>query len=251
MRISRTENRILMSRARESLRGLWGLGVGVTAFFLVVMVLFQFVVPAGGLIFLFLQGVLYFGVYGLFLAVARGHEVAFKDVFHGFRRYGTVLGMSMLLGLLLIGWMWMLMTPALIVLLQYYDFLTLRADLMSGMYTGLWMALLTFFAWTALLIVPTTAVLMTYSLAYIVLADRPDLGATGSIKEAWRLTRGNKWKFFCLQMRLLGWSLLTLLTLGIGYLWLMPYAFVSMAHFYLDAKGETLDGALISDAVLA
>jgi len=51
---------------------------------------------------------------------------------------------------------------------------------------------------------------------------------------------GYKWKYFCLGLRLLGWALLCVLTLGIGFLWLIPYAQVSVAKFYDDVKANPL-----------
>jgi uncharacterized membrane protein len=49
---------------------------------------------------------------------------------------------------------------------------------------------------------------------------------------------GNKWKYFCLCCRFIGWALLCILTLGIGFLWLFPYIYVSMAKFYDDVKAQ-------------
>jgi uncharacterized membrane protein len=47
---------------------------------------------------------------------------------------------------------------------------------------------------------------------------------------------GYKWKYFCLGLRFIGWALLCVLTLGIGFLWLSPYIQVSYAKFYEDLK---------------
>jgi uncharacterized membrane protein len=43
---------------------------------------------------------------------------------------------------------------------------------------------------------------------------------------------GYKWKFFVLQVSFIGWILLSLLSLGIGFLWLAPYITTSNAAFY-------------------
>lgn len=50
------------------------------------------------------------------------------------------------------------------------------------------------------------------------------------------MMKGNKWKLFCLGWRFFGWMLLCMLTLGIGFLWLVPYIKVSFAQFYDDIK---------------
>ena len=51
---------------------------------------------------------------------------------------------------------------------------------------------------------------------------------------------GYKWKYFCLGLRIFGLALLCILTLGIGFLWLFPYAHVSIAKFYDDIKEKQI-----------
>jgi uncharacterized membrane protein len=47
---------------------------------------------------------------------------------------------------------------------------------------------------------------------------------------------GNKWKYFCLICRFIGWFLLGVVTLGVGFLWIMPYMMASLSRFYLDIR---------------
>jgi hypothetical protein len=47
-------------------------------------------------------------------------------------------------------------------------------------------------------------------------------------------------KFFTLCLRFLGLSILCILTLGIGFLWLIPYWHVTAAKFYEDVAMEKL-----------
>lgn len=71
-----------------------------------------------------------------------------------------------------------------------------------------------------------------------ILADRPDLAYNEAIEESMRLMQGNKWRLFVLDLSFLGWALLCILTLGIGYLFLAPYMEVAHAHFYADLKAD-------------
>ncbi len=48
-------------------------------------------------------------------------------------------------------------------------------------------------------------------------------------------------KYFTLSLRILGLGLLCILTLGIGFFFLMPYAEVLYAAFYSDLKGDVLE----------
>ncbi|MGL5348713.1 MAG: DUF975 family protein [Peptostreptococcaceae bacterium] len=48
-----------------------------------------------------------------------------------------------------------------------------------------------------------------------------------------KMMKGYKWKFFVLYLSFIGWALLCVLTLGIGYLWLSPYISLTYANFYI------------------
>ena len=37
---------------------------------------------------------------------------------------------------------------------------------------------------------------------------------------------------------MVGWALLSILTLGLGFLWLIPYVYTTRAAFYESLKGE-------------
>lgn len=88
--------------------------------------------------------------------------------------------------------------------------------------------------WSLLLIVPGIIAALAYSQTMYLLADDPQLGGLDAMRKSKEMMRGYKWKLFCLGLRFLGWQLLCLLTLGIGYLWLAPYIYGANARFYDD-----------------
>jgi uncharacterized membrane protein len=94
--------------------------------------------------------------------------------------------------------------------------------------------------WMLLLIVPGIIAGLSYSLAYFIIADNNSIGPLEAITKSKEMMRGNKWKFFCLGLRFLGWALLCILTVGIGFLWLSPYMMVSFAKFYDDIKMQEM-----------
>ena len=53
-----------------------------------------------------------------------------------------------------------------------------------------------------------------------------------------QMMKGNKWRLFCLQLSFIGWAILCVLTLGIGYLWLNPYMNAAIAAFYDEVSRE-------------
>jgi uncharacterized membrane protein len=52
------------------------------------------------------------------------------------------------------------------------------------------------------------------------------------------LTKGYKGRLFGLYLSFIGWAILCIFTLGIGYLWLVPYIKVAEANFYEGLKAE-------------
>ena len=94
--------------------------------------------------------------------------------------------------------------------------------------------------WTLLLIIPGIIAAMSYSMTVYIIADDNSIGAMDAIDKSKKMMDGYKWKLFRLGLRFLGWSLLCILTLGIGFLWLMPYMQVSLAKFYDDVKANSL-----------
>lgn len=92
------------------------------------------------------------------------------------------------------------------------------------------------FLWLLLLIIPGIVAAFSYSMAFYIMADNKDINGLDAIKKSKTMMYGNKWKLFCLGCRFIGWTLLCILTLGIGFLWLMPYASTSIAKFYDDIR---------------
>ncbi len=92
------------------------------------------------------------------------------------------------------------------------------------------------FLWSLLLVIPGIIAAISYSQAFFILADNPASGAMEAINKSQKMMYGYKWKYFCLCCRFIGWALLCCLTLGIGFLWLVPYVHVSCANFYDDVR---------------
>ena len=92
--------------------------------------------------------------------------------------------------------------------------------------------------WMFVLIIPGFVKAFAYALTPFLLVDCPDLTPLQCIKLSDRMMKGHKFDLFYLFLSFLGWLLLGLLTLGIGYFWLMPYMETSVAAFYEDVKAQ-------------
>jgi uncharacterized membrane protein len=88
--------------------------------------------------------------------------------------------------------------------------------------------------WSLLLFIPGIIKGLAYSQTSFILKDNPDLSPLEAITESRKRMHGLKWKFFLLNLSFIGWMILCIPTLGIGYLWLIPYITSSLAAFYQE-----------------
>lgn len=92
--------------------------------------------------------------------------------------------------------------------------------------------------WMLLLIIPGIIAAFSYALTFFILAENSSISGRDAIRQSKQMMDGKKGKLFCLYCRFIGWAILCLFTLGIGFLWLGPYMAVSFARFYDDVKAE-------------
>ncbi|WP_300728226.1 DUF975 family protein [uncultured Rikenella sp.] len=111
---------------------------------------------------------------------------------------------------------------------------TLGTMLLMMLYTWLW---------SLLLVIPGIIKSYSYAMTPFILNDEPELGADEVICKSMAMMRGHKMKLFLLDLSFIGWGLLSVLTLGIGLLWLVPWMESARAAFYLDLKREAQQGA--------
>ncbi len=88
--------------------------------------------------------------------------------------------------------------------------------------------------WMLLLIIPGFIAMYRYRLTSYILAENPEMDANDAITRSKELMKGNKWRLFCLDFSFIGWEILSMLTLGIGNLWLTPYRNTAWAAFYRE-----------------
>ena len=117
--ISATANRTLMTQARESLRGKWGLAVVTVLVYYIVSALPNAIPMAGFVVSLLIGGALSLGLAIFALALARGQEARIAMVFDGFRNFGVALGAYLLMMIFVILWTLLLVIPGIIAFLSY------------------------------------------------------------------------------------------------------------------------------------
>ena len=103
------------------------------------------------------------------------------------------------------------------------------AELLKGIYILLWMMLF---------IIPGIVKDYSYAMTEFILKDNPEMSGEEAICESMRLMQGHKMQLFLLDLSMIGWLILSILTLGIGLLFLLPYNYTAHAHFYEDLKAK-------------
>ena len=101
---------------------------------------------------------------------------------------------------------------------------------------GMFLTYLLIILWTLLFVVPGIIKSFAYAMTPFVLVDNPELSCYEAIKRSQELMKGNKWRYFLLALSFLGWILLGIITLGIGFFWIAPYIETTNAAFYNDLK---------------
>lgn len=108
-------------------------------------------------------------------------------------------------------------------------FRIMLTNLLRGVYTLLW---------TLLFIIPGIMKMYSYSMTNYILLDDPDLKYNSAIEKSMAMMKGHKLDLFILDLSMIGWLILSLMTCGIGLLFLAPYNLTAHAHFYEDLKAE-------------
>ena len=94
------------------------------------------------------------------------------------------------------------------------------------------------FLWSLLFIVPGIIKSYSYAMTPYLMLDNPNMDSEDCIHRSREMMHGYKWKLFCMDLSFIGWAILCLFTLGIGFLWLQPYIECSHAKFYEELKAR-------------
>ena len=92
--------------------------------------------------------------------------------------------------------------------------------------------ILLLFLWTLLFIIPGIIKSYSYAMAPYIMAEHPELRPDECITRSRELMHGHKFELFCLQLSFIGWIILCIFTLGIGFFFLRPYQQAATAAFY-------------------
>lgn len=92
--------------------------------------------------------------------------------------------------------------------------------------------------WMLLFIIPGIIKGYSYAMTMFLKSKNPQLGANEAITLSRKIMDGKKWSLFCLHFSFIGWVILSVLTLGIGLIFLLPYMQSAITAFYEDAYNQ-------------
>lgn len=114
-----TANVEIMRSARESLKGKWGLAIGVTIVYCVITWGLQSIKQVGPLAAMLVSGPLAGGMAAFALAITRNQEAKFEQLFDGFKSFATYFVAYLLMLVFILLWSLLLIVPGIIAAISY------------------------------------------------------------------------------------------------------------------------------------
>lgn len=231
----------IRKEAREALRGKWGKAVCIILVYVALSLIVGLVEGLIGkgkilytiidLAYLVISIPLSFGLVISFMKLKRDEEISCFDFFKdGFSRFGKSWGIwfQTFIRLLL-----PIICFVLIIILMAG--LTVFAKASNGTTVANPMSpvisLISVVLYIATIVYVVSRALL-YAIAYNIGYDNPELSSKACVLKSEALMKGNRGNYFLLELSFIGWAILACFTLGIGFLWLLPYMQVAAVCFY-------------------
>ena len=84
----------------------------------------------------------------------------------------------------------------------------------------------------------TIYIVVSFSQVFFVLVDEPELSVAGILVKSFDMMENYVIEYFYLVVSFIGWLILGLLSLGIIYIFIIPYMLIAMAYFYDHVKKD-------------
>ena len=124
----KTSNSILISQAKESLKGKWGLAIGGCLLTYLISAGLGLIPKVGFIFVLIIGGPILLGVQTFYLSIARNQETKIEQIFVGFNSFGKALGAYLLMLLYITLWMFLFIVPGIVAAFSYSMAFFILAD---------------------------------------------------------------------------------------------------------------------------
>lgn len=102
------------------------------------------------------------------------------------------------------------------------------------------------FLWSLLFVIPGIIKSYEYSMVPYILAENPQISSERAFELSKKMTHGEKWKIFVLDLSFIGWRILGILCCCVGEIFLQPYVEATYAELY-QVMREKAHGLSFSD----
>lgn len=235
----------IRKQARTNLQGKWSTAVLVSLIYIAISFAISCAsnfVPFIGIALLIITVPLQYGLIYSFMKIYRNEEYSYGDLFtsafNNFAKVWKVVGNQLLKLIVPI----ILVAVSVFILIGGLVFTVIATNTSSDSSTiftilaGIFL-IVGYIGYIASLIYLFVKDLL-YVLSYYVMHDNPNMTAKQIVEESERIMKGQRGKYFGLELSFFGWILLAILTFGIGIIFLMPYMQISVAIFYEDKIGK-------------
>lgn len=96
------------------------------------------------------------------------------------------------------------------------------------------------FLWSLLFVVPGVIKAISYSQAFYILAEHPEMTAKEALDESVAIMDGHKMEYFMLGLSFIPWLLLCSITCGLAGLYVVPYMAATFVNFYEAVKSPVV-----------
>lgn len=223
----------LKALAKESLLGKYGVAVGATLLYILIL----YITTSVSSIFLLIPGIvgtllyyvsafaisvftglIFFGFNFIFLKICCNIPTKIGDLYYGFKSSTKELLKVQLFRTII----------TYVACIPMYVFNELVPEEQLVNYIGLYFLLFGF----GLLV--QFIIMLLYNQAFYILLDFPNYNAKKALAFSRELMKENKGRLIYLLVSFIPLSLLGVLSCGIGFLWIIPYMQTTLAQFYLD-----------------
>lgn len=93
--------------------------------------------------------------------------------------------------------------------------------------------------------IPMFIKMIEYSFSFFFAAEFPEIGIRKSLRLSITIAKGHRWEIFVLNISFIGWVLLSILTCGVGFLWSLPYYYMTLTNAYHALLQDALESGKI------
>ena len=169
---------------------------------------------------LIITSLFYMGLLQVMIKIARNKKTAFNELFQRTDTFFRCAAITIVF----------LAINTICALLEFtavnslYVFITYQVDLNIAL--------------SSFMIVFWIILILCLSQSYFILYDNEDMPLGDIFKVSMDMMEGHKADYIMLCLSFIGWVILGIFTLGVLYLWLIPYIKVSMVNFYDKIKND-------------